>query len=354
MVRLGLVGFPQSGRTTLFSALTGSAHADARPDLPHLAVLTVPDPRLERVQEVYASARAVPATVEIEDLPAISPPGAAHVSERGQTFAAMRLCDALVPVIRAFENDSVAYHRDALDPQRDLADVEAELLLADLDVAGRRAEHLRRDLQKPLPNKADLEAELAVLERCIAALEESRPIEEVDLKSAEEKRLRSFQFLSQKPRVVVFNVGEARARRPDPALEAVPHSTQICAALERDLAELDQGERADFMAEYQIGELSGPRLVKVAYEVLKAVTFFTAAEKEAHAWTITRGETAVVAAGKIHSDMARGFIRAEVVPFDQLDAAGSLKEAKARGQVRLEGRDYQVQDGDVLFIRFSV
>jgi len=353
-VRLGLVGFPQSGRTTLFSELTGTACADGRPDRPHIATLTVPDPRLERVRAIYASAKAVPATIEIEDLPAIPAPGTPHAPDRGQTFSVMRTCDALVLVVRAFENDLVPYHRDALDPQRDLTDLEAELLLADLDIATRRAERVRKDLHKPRPDKADLEAELAVLERCIAALEASRPIDEVDLKAADEKRLRSFQFLSQKPRVVVFNVDETAAKGPNPALDSVPNSMRICISLERDLAELDESERADFMAEYEVGELSGPRLVRLAYEVLDALTFFTAADKEAHAWTITRGETALDAAGKIHSDMARGFIRAEVVPFEHLDAAGSQKEVKTRGQIRLEGRDYVVQDGDVLFIRFSV
>ena len=352
-MRLGLVGFPQTGRTTLFSALTGRSADDQRPGRAHIASLAVPDARLDRLVAIYASRKRVPASIEIEDLPAISPPGRAPGPAAGQAFSDMRACDALVFVIRAFENDLVPHHRDRPDPKQDLADLEAELVLADLDVCSRRIARLEKDIHKPLPNQADLKAELAVLERCAAALEAGDRIDTLNLHGADERVTRSIQFLSARPRVVVFNVGEAAAREPDPDLAAVPGSKQICAALERDLAELDEADRGDFMAEYRLDELAGPRVVRLAYDVLHAVTFYTAAENEARAWILTRGEDAVAAAGKIHTDLASGFIRAEVVAFEHLDAAGSVREAKAQGHVRTEGRDYVVKDGDVLFILFS-
>ena len=356
-MRLGLVGFPQSGRTALFAALAGPRSGDGahagRPDRAQRAVLEVADHRLERVREIYGSARAVPASVEVEDLPALAPPGSSASSADGRVLAEMRNCDALVLVIRAFENDLVPHHRAEPAPLEDIADLESELLLADLDIASRRVERIRKDLRKPTPEKDLLEAELAVLERCVEVLEAGRTVSEVELRPDEEKLLRSFQFLTRKPRVVVFNVNEGSLGEPAPALDAVPGAVRLCAALERDLAELEEADRADFMQEYRVGELSAPRVVRSAMEALETVTFFTAAEKEARAWTLRRGETALDAAGKVHSDMARGFIRAEVIPFDELDAAGSLKEARARGRVRLEGKEYVVQDGDVLFIRFS-
>jgi GTP-binding protein YchF len=352
-MRLGLAGFSQSGKTTLFGALTGVVEATAKPGQAHVAMLPVPDARLARLRDINKSKVIIPAQIEIEDLPAIAPPGKPPAPDQAQTFAALRECDALIEVIRAFPSDTVPYHRDVLAPQRDQADLDAEFLLADLDIAQRRLEHVRHDLTKPMPDKKALEAELPVLERCVAALEEGRPLRAEDIKSSEERILRAYHFLSLKPHLVVFNVGEGGARQADPALAAVPRSIQIAAALERDLAALDPAERPTFMAEYGMTELVGPRLVRLAYQALNAITFFTGAEKETHAWTITRGETALAAAGEIHSDLARGFIRAEVIPYDKLDAAGSYREAKARGDMRLEGKDYAVRDGDVLLIRFS-
>lgn len=355
-MKLALVGLPGGGKTTLFNALTDKP-VDLLPGVPgaapHVSVVQVKDPRLEWLRDLYGPKKYTPASLTVEDHAGI-PPGSARSDRRGELFGQMRNADGLVVVVRAFATDRYAYEEPDPDPARDLELVALEFLSADLEICERRLERLEQDWKKPA-NRERVERERGVVERVKAVLDDGRGAHEAEVRPDEEHYVKGFQLLTRKPCVLVANLAEGGAA-PDLAAPAlrVLHRFDGCVQLEADLAAMDGEDKELFAAEYGITEPLKDRFTLACYGGLGLVSFFTVGEDEVKAWTIETGDDAVTAAGKIHSDLARGFIRAEVTPYDDLFAAGTMKEVKAKGKQRLEGKEYAVQDGDILNIRFSV
>jgi hypothetical protein len=336
-MKLGIVGLPQSGKTTLFTALTGEEPGpDAAAGRSVTKVVRVPDRRLERLRDIFKPRSFKPATFEATDF-------GAGVS-RESRLALERESDAMLVVLNAF----------SADPAKQWGDLEVEWTLADLAVAEKRVEKLRANVKKPLP-KEEKERdvfELSVLEKCVPALAAERPLRTLSLEEKERAAIRHFNLFTLKPLLRVENV-------PESALGAyaakVEGSIVVAGKLEAELAAMPPEERATFLAEYGIAEPARERLIHAAYRLLGLHAFFTSGEDEVRAWTIPVGTRAPQAAGAIHSDIERGFIRAEVVHFDDFEAAGgTMKAAKAANKVRLEGKDYTVEDGDMIEFRFSV
>ena len=358
MLRAGLIGFPSTGKTTLFHLMTravngqraghGRAHAT-------VGVSWVPDERLDRLAALFAPRKAVPATVELADTAGRSGPRALL------EVAPFRQADALLHVVRMFRDETVPHPSGALDPLRDAQTMEDELILADLDVAERRLDRVARDLKKGGP--AELRAEQSVLERCRAALENGTPLRALSLESEAAKHLRGFQLLSAKPLLVVINLDESDLPRADRATEiarldgfllsATARAVAVCAKIELEIAQLEHADAAAFLADLGLREPGLDRVIRASYELLGHLSFFTIGDRECRAWPVPRGTPAQAAAREVHSDMARGFIRAEVVDYNHLMARGSLAACREHGEVRLEGKDYIVRDGDVVNFRFA-
>lgn len=354
-MKVALIGLPFSGKTTLFSAITGQEPSPAQMGQEQMAVVKVPDPRLHVLAEMYGRKRVVPATLDFVDVP-----GASLTTPHGQAefrhhAANMRTCDALVLVLRQFESDAVPPYRDRIDPAGDLQELRTELVFADLEVATNRIDRLAKQVAKPTPTQEHDRRDLALLERCQEALENERPISSV-IKNDEERALvSSYAFLTQKPLVVVLNVSESDLGKPvSLPCEESEVVLALSAEIEAEIAQLDEADRPEFMADLGITEPARDCLVRGCYEALGLISFLTIGDEEVRAWPIPAGTTAVKAAGKVHTDIARGFIRAETVTYDDLTAAGDMKAAKAAGKVRQEGKTYVVQDGDVVLFRFNV
>ncbi len=359
MLRIGIVGLPQTGKTTLFQILTrahGSGTGSGRQET-HVGVVRVPDARLDRLTELFKPQKTVHATIEYMDMPG----SVIELARTGVQSQALRELDALVHVARAFQDESVPHEAGSVDPRRDIENVELELILSDLVVVEKRLERLEKDVKKQ-KNPA-MEKELQVLNICKAALEKQTRLREVELNAEETKVIRGFTFLSRKPMLYVLNLGEtdvARANLAEQfAVEAGLKQRQrtgvsaICGKVEAELAQLGDADAAEFLASYGLKESAVSRLIRASYQLLGLISFFTVGEDECRAWTIRAGSTALEAAGEIHSDIQRGFIRAEVVKYEDLMAAGSLAEARTRAQLRLEGKEYIVADGEVVHFRHS-
>lgn len=354
-MRTAIIGLPMTGKSSLFSILTG-AHQAARLGglAARLGVAVVPDPRLEAVAAIFRPAKVTHATLEYLDTPSISKEA---LREPGY-LAGLRVADAFAHVLRAFQDDRIPHELGSVDPMRDLEQVESELILADLVVLEKRLERLDKDRKKIKSQELDREAEL--LERAKALLEAERPLREMPLAEDEEKRLRGFQFLSQKPMLWVFNLGENdaprlhaieadyRARLAGRARTAV---TAICGKIEAELSELPPEEARLYLESFGLSESGLERLISATCSLLGLICFFTGSAPEVRAWTVPKNTTALKAAGVIHTDFEQRFIRAEVVHWKALVEAGSLAAARERGLLRLEGKDYIVADGDVLQIR---
>ncbi len=355
-MRIGLFGFPRSGTSTLFRLLTG-APAGTRPEV-HVGVARVPDPRLERLAALYRPRKVTPATIEVLDLGGISRGEAAEALP----LEPLRTVDALAHVVRAFRDPAVPHVEGSVDPARDAVLMETELLLADHAIAERRIEKLEA-LVKKAHREEDVK-ELRLLERCLAAIEREVPLRALDIGEEDEKRLRGYTFLSLKPLLVVVNADESDARRlgEGPAalglggLEARPatEAVALSAKIEAEIAQLEPADADTFRRELGIPEPALVRLIRASYRLLGRVSFFTVSEDECRTWTVRRGTRARAAAGAVHSDMERGFIRAEVLGYEDLVAAGSWAACREKGTLRVEGKDYVVQDGDVVLFRFSV
>jgi GTP-binding protein YchF len=353
-MRIAIVGFPYSGKTCLFMAVSGVPRDHLKPTEENLATVKVPEPRLEWLERVFQPKRCVEAAIDFVDLPGSAEGDVKHAG-LAKHLPTLRQSDALVLVVRAFKSDAVLAHEGRVDPRRDLTQLRDEMLLADLEGCDNRVQKLEQAIAKPTQDRDEQKRELDVLLRCRAALENERPLRQVIQPGEEEKLLRSFGFLTQKQVVLVINVGEQDIGR-EPAFrdDQAAATFALCAELEAGLIQMDRGDRPEFMAEWGIPVLARDRIIRACYDALGMITFFTFAHDEVRAWAIPTGTTAVEAAGKIHTDMARGFIRAETVAFDELKAAGSLKDAKSAGHLRQEHKNYVVQDGDVITIKFHV
>lgn len=337
-MRVGLVGFAGSGKSTLFQLLTGAAPDPGKVHSGQIGVAVLVDPRLDFLASLHSPKKVTPATVEFLDTPGLLP--GAH-GDNPQRLAVIREGDALLIVLNGFSG---------ADPAAELAAFREEMLFADLSVVTNRAERLEASVKKHRPDWEQQEKELAVVKRVQATLENGEFVATIGLSTDEKKPLRAFGLLTDKPQVVVLN-GVQGQETPAALRELAPDALALDAKLELDLAALDPEEREAFMTDLGVTELGRERIIRAAYDAVGIITFFTAGEPEVRGWNLERGASAVEAAGKIHTDLAKGFIRAEVTAFEDLHAAGSLKEAKARHLQRLEGKDYVVKDGDVIYFR---
>jgi GTP-binding protein YchF len=362
MLRAGLIGFPSTGKSTIFRLLT-SAREGARPSQgrsdANVGVSRVPDPRLDRLSAMYSPKKTTPATVEFADMAGASRAGGG--AKDLLDVAAFRNADALLHVVRAFRDEAVPHPSGSVDPARDVRAMEDELLLADLGVVERRLERLEKDLKKT--PSADLKREQEILLACQTALEAGTPLRALGLTGDDLKRLRGFQFLSAKPQLLVINLDEQDLGSIDravaltgletfaaqPATRAVP----LCAKIELEIAELAAEDAAAFMSDLGLKESGLDRVIRASYDLLGYISFFTVGEDECRAWSIPRDTPAPLAAGEIHTDIARGFIRAEVVAYEPLVTRGSYAACRDKGEVRLEGKEYVVQDGDIINFRHA-
>ncbi|MCW5978516.1 MAG: redox-regulated ATPase YchF [Bryobacteraceae bacterium] len=355
-MKTAIIGLPMVGKTSLFTILTG-VHEHARVGAleARQGVARVPDPRLDALAEVFQPGKVTHATMEYLDFPSISK----EALRDPKYLAAMRLADALAHVLRVFDDDTIPHERGSVDPARDLDDVETELILSDLVVIEKRLERLDKDRKKI--KSADLDREFELLTEAKATLEDNQPLRAMTLDPEGEKRIRGFGFLSQKPILYVLNIGEEEAPRLHDIERDFAHKrlaghprtavTAICGKIEAELAELDPAEARDYLASYGLPESGLERIITAGYSLLGLMSFLTAGETEVRAWTVPVHSPALKAAGAIHTDFEKKFIRAEVVNWKTLVDLGGYAGAREKGQLRLEGKEYVVQDGDVLVIR---
>jgi GTP-binding protein YchF len=358
-MRLGIIGLPSSGKTTVFNALTGAdlptgQMAAGRLEM-HDATVNVPDARLETFYELYHPHKKVNAQVTYSDIGGLDK-GVSEGGLAGPLRNALAQVDGFLHVVRAFEDENVPHLYNTLDPARDVAIIDAEFLLSDLIAVENRLERFAHEKHKvPVSEKAAHAREVVLFERLRDELEQERPLRDLEGLSRDDfKLLRGYGFLSLKPVLIVLNTDT-----PDPLTLDYPHRHSAVAAMqaqiESEIAQLDPEEAEIFLAEYGIDEPAAARIIRLSYALLGLRAFFTVGEDEVRAWTIPAGATAIEAAGAIHTDLAKGFIRASVTPYrDLVEAGGRLAETRAAGVTRLEGRDYVVQDGDVIEIRFNV
>jgi len=360
-VRFAVIGPPYSGKTTVLSAISGVSLENLPETQPgsgmHLATLKYEtDPRLQALHKMHNSRKVTPAMFEIQDFPGFDLTSQTGRDHMRRLVAEVRQCDLLVIVLRAFEDPSVPAHRNRVDPQADLNELTDEFVFADMDQVSRRIEKLEGEVKKPTPKREQDKKELDMLKRCLTALEQGKPVDEVPTNAEEMKLLKGFTLLTQHPLLVIINVSEDQINKTfDLKMGRMIKGSAICAAkFEQELLQLSEEDRKSFMAEVGLNETVQNKFIKMALTGLGMILFYTSGEDDARAWLLESGAKAVEAAGKIHSDIARGFIRAETVHFDDLMACGSEKQARAVGKQRQEGKDYVVKDGDVMEFKFNV
>jgi GTP-binding protein YchF len=353
MMKLGIIGFPQSGKTTIFNALTrGNAPTTAsagRIEI-HTAVVDVPDARVDRLSAMFKPKKTIYAKVTYADIAGLDS-GAAKSGFPGPLLNQLAQMEGLIHVVRCFKDDNVPVPSGSVDPARDITSMNGELLLNDLIAVERKLERLVEERKKGGTDKVLNERQTALFTRLHEVLSSEKPLRGVEISSEEEKFLSGFGLLTRKPILVLLNLGEVQAA-PDIKIDAPFVALQ--GKLEMEIAQLPPEDAAVFMTEYGITELSLNRMISISYDLLDQQSFFTVGEDEVRAWTTRRHATAVEAAGEIHTDLAHGFVRAEVVAYQELIDLGGMTEAKARGKLRLEGREYIVKDGDIVHIRSSL
>lgn len=366
-MEIGVIGLPKSGKTTVFNALTrGQAQTGAysSPALtPNIGVVKVPDPRLDKLTELLKPKRTVPAEVTYIDVAVPAKGLGKGEGPSGQFLAYLSKVDALAHVVRAFEDERIPHSEGSVDAERDIAAINLELTFSDLAIIERRLERLKDSLKGAKPQERDpILREQSLLTKIKSALESDAPVREQELSEQELKAIENFQFLTAKPMLLLLNIGEAqlpeasslegrfggRYRRQGCDVAA------LCGQLEMELTQLSDVEAQEFRSSLGMGESGLGRMIRLSYGLLGLMSFFTTASDEVKAWTVRRNTTAQKAAGKIHTDMERGFIRAEVVAFNDLAKCGSMAEARRQGLLRVEGKTYVVQDGDVMTILFNV
>lgn len=364
-MEIGIIGLPQSGKTTVFNAVTRSEidlHAHGKAE-PHVSVVKVPEPRLEGLDTLFHPKKKTPAEVHYVD--AGAPPRGLGKTEGlgGEFFAHMSKADALLNVVRVFADASVPHVEGSVDPARDIGIMNQELVLSDLSVIERRLHRIEPALKSAKPQEREaLSREQALLTRLKSALEDGCPLREQPLTEEEAKLISGFQFLTAKPLLLVANIGEEsldqagsleeewRARYGRPNLDV----GVLCGKLEMELAQLEQMEAKEFRSSMGVEEAALDRMIALSYRLLGLVSFFTVVSDEVKAWAVQRDTPAVKAAGKIHTDMERGFIRAEVIAYDDLMACGGIAEARKKALLHVEGKNYPVKDGDVITFLFNV
>jgi GTP-binding protein YchF len=361
MLRAALIGFPSSGKTTLFQLMTSAREPHRGRSDVHIGISKVPDSRLDVLTSMYNPRKRVPATVEFTDMAVPPKAGAQALVD----VAGYKGADALVHVVRAFRTPAVAHPSGSIDPARDARAMEDELILADLGLLERRLERIDKDLKKGRSSELDRERDL--VHRCQQSLENGVPLRALDLTGEDVKRLRGFQLLTAKPLLLVINLDEADVAEVGASVEraaertgltaflarAATRAVALCATIELEIAQIKGADATAFLQDLGLAEPGLHRVIRTSYDLLGYMSFFTVGEDECRAWSIARGTPAQLAAGEIHSDIQRGFIRAEVVAYDALTTRGSMAACREHGEVRLEGKEYVVQDGDVINFRFA-
>ena len=361
-IDIGIIGLAKSGKTTIFNALT-KGKADTRSLAPHIGIAKVPEPRLKVLADMLHPKRVVPAEVSYIDIGASVKGLGGDRAIGGQILSQLSDADALIDVVRAFTDESIPHIEGSLDVERDIATANLELAFYDLGIIGRRLERIETSLKgTKTTERQGLAQEQQLLTKLKADLEKEVPIRELKLTAGEARTMANYQFLTAKPLLIVVNIGEEQIPQAA-SLEAELNShysraksgiITLCGELEMELTQLDNDAAEGFRAEFGITESGLDRIIKLSYQLLGLISFFTIASDEVKARSIPKGTDALKASGKIHSDMERGFIRAEVISYDDLMKCGSLSEAHKKGLLRLEGKSYIVQDGDVITFLFNV
>ncbi len=352
-MKLGIIGLPQSGKTTIFNALTrGNAptNASAGRIEVHQAVVDVPDPRVDKLSSIFNPKKTIYAKVTYADIAGLET-GSAKSGLSGQLLNQLNQMEGLILVVRCFENDSVMHPSGSINPLRDVDTMLTELLLNDLIAVERKLERLADERKKGGTDKTVNARQTEMFEKLHKTLSGSQPLRSVEFTHEEQKELSSFGLLTRKPILTVFNLGEGQ---PAPDAKLDHPCVALMGKLEMEIAQLSAQDATIFMEEYGIKELSLNRMINLSYDLLQVQIFFTVGEDEVRAWTTHRGATAQESAGEIHTDLARGFVRAEVVAYDDLIRLGSMNEAKAKGKLRLEGKEYLIKNGDIMHVRSSL
>jgi GTP-binding protein YchF len=360
-LKIGIIGLAASGKTTLFNALTGGEAETGGygASQVHVGISQVADPRVDALTDIFNPKKKTYATVDFVDVPGMGEGrDGGPVRSEGETIPqSLQGADALLFVVRAFEDPGVPHPRESVDPARDLEDIRTDLILRDLSVVERRRERLKKLVAKK--KDPDEVAEFELLGRHQETLDEGRPLIALELSNDEANRLRGFGFLSAKPILVVVNVGENQLDEPPETFgisqkEVGYEPILVCAQLEAELSQISKEEQEDFLSDYGITHPARDRVILASFDLLGLQVFLTVGEDEVRAWPIRKGMNALRASGTIHSDLERGFIRAEVISYEDFIKAGSMSIARDRGVLRVEGKEYEVQDGEIMHVRFNV
>lgn len=361
-MKIAIIGLANSGKTTIFNALTGlNLETTVYPTVtaePHIGVVKVPDVRVSRLAEVYNPKKITYATVEYIDYIGLTK---GDIEQNRKVFELIKDADTIVHVVRGFEDESVVYPMGDINPRRDAETIELEMIFGDLELVDKRLERIEQGLKR---GKKPDEGEKKVLLKCKEALEKETALRDLDFSDEELKIMRNLQFMSIKPELVVLNVSESNisSGKTKKATEELHkffkgrhvRVLDLCGKIEMEIAQLSKEEAAAFLEDLKIEEPALNKLIRISYDLLGLISFLTVGEDEVRAWTIKKGTDAQKAAGKIHSDIERGFIRAEVVSFDDFISCGSMASSREKGLLRLEGKTYEVKDGDIINFRFNV